>query len=218
MAYSHARHGRKWHGIDRHRRVDPGDVSLALEALSNPEVAQLERQARFATRLRTARTRAGITQRNAASSAGVTELSWRRWEQGLRAPKLWRVEKIASALGCTLAELLVDEPAGACVAEVWISAQTIRDVRSGGRAHALEVAERIGRGLEPLVWQAATGRLPRAQDTPARSKPRRSRAQVLAGLSAAQEASTRARLSYMEGALQRIEADRHAEGAGGGDD
>jgi hypothetical protein len=131
----------------------------------------------------------------------------RRWEQGLHAPKLWTVPKIAAALGCPIASLLVDEPVGACVAEVWISAQTIRDVRSGGRAAALDAAERIARQLEPLIWQASTGRLPREQDTPARSRPRRSRLQMLAAGKQATAARTAARLAAMETELQRIEAE-----------
>ncbi len=173
---------------------------------------------RFGERAINARIRSGLTQTAAARAVGVSRDTLRTWEQGLHAPKFWRIPAIAAAYGCTLAELLVDEPAGACVAEVWISAETIRDVRRGGRAAALEVAERMARRLEPLVWQAATGRMPRAQDTPARARPRRSRAQVLAGLTAAQEAATKARLRHMEDSLQRIEADRQAEGAGGGDD
>jgi hypothetical protein len=58
-----------------------------------------------------------------------------------------------------------------------------------------------------MVWKAASGRLPRHQNTPARSRPRRSRAKVLAGLKAASEARTKAKLAYMEGVLQRIEGE-----------
>lgn len=126
---------------------------------------------------------------------------------------------MAAALDVPLGALLVDEPAGVCVAEVWLSARTIRDVRNGGRAHALEVAERIARSLEPLVWQASTGRLPRDQDTPARSKPRRSRTQVLAGFRAASDARTKARLAYMQGELERgslTRASPHRRGRGRG--
>ncbi len=179
-------------------------------AQSAPGLTRIAEQDRLGRRLTAARQRSGLTQRATAQSVGVTVTTLRSWELGLQAPRFTRFARLAAAYGCTLAELLVDEPAGHCVAEVWISAQTIRDVRAGGRAHALDVAERIGRQLEPLVWQAATGRLPRAQDTPARSKPRRSRAQVLAGLTAANKAATAARLAYARGELERIEADRAA--------
>ena len=98
-----------------------------------------------------------------------------------------------------------------CVAEVWLSAETIRDIRHGGRAAALEAAERIARQLEPLIWQSRTGRLPRAQDTPARAKPRRSRAEVLAGVKAASDARTQARLRYLASEVDAISADPDAD-------
>jgi hypothetical protein len=68
----------------------------------------------------------------------------------------------------------------------------------------------LARPLEPLIWQASTGRLPRDHDQAARSTPRRSCAQVLAGLKAANDARTAARLGYMQDELQRIEAERLA--------
>ncbi len=181
--------------------------ALALERQSLRHGTDLALEARFALRLRAARMRAGITQDAAGKAAGVTGQAWKRWELGHRTPKLWRVPGIAAALGCPIASLLVDEPVGACVAEVWISAQTIRDVRSGGRAASLDAAERIARQLEPLIWQASTGRLPREQDTPARSRPRRSRLQMLAAGKQATAARTAARLAAMESELQRIEAE-----------
>lgn len=127
---------------------------------------------------------------------------------GARTPKLWNVPKIAAAQGVPVASLLVENPHATCVADVWLSADTIRDVRKGGRVAALEAAERIARQLEPLIWQPATGRLPRKQDTPTRSRPRRTRAEVLAGIQAATEARTRARLVHLESELREIAAER----------
>ncbi len=191
-------------------------LALAPERRQNQtalaDYAYLER---FGQRLRAARMRSGITQAAAARAVNTSTTSYVGWEQGLHAPRLRRIAQIASTLGCTLDELLVDEPAGKPVATVWLSAQTIRDVRAGGRAHALDVAERIARSLEPLIWEASTGRLPRNQDTPARARPRRSRPEVLAGRTAATEARTRARLSYMEGELTRIQAERITDPGGG---
>ena len=69
-----------------------------------------------------------------------------------------------------------------------------------------DAAERLARQLEPLVWQTATGRLARAQDTPARAKPRRSRAEVLAGIETATETRTRVRLAHLESELAEITA------------
>jgi hypothetical protein len=114
-----------------------------------------------------------------------------------------------------VASLLVENDRAICAAEVWIGAQTIRDIRLGGRAASLEAAERLTRQLEPLLWQAATGRLPRAQDTPARAKPRRTRAEVLAGVRQASEMAQAAKLRRMQGELRAIQAEPQP-GAGGG--
>ena len=173
-------------------------------------------QEALGTRLRAARIRSGLTQQRAARSVGVATQTLRGWELGLHAPKFWRFPRLSAAYGAPLGALLVDDPAATCLAEVWVGRDTLRDVRAGGRAHALEVAERIARQLEPELWRAATGRLPRAQDTPARAKPRRSRAEVLAGVKAASEASARAKLRALESTLQELTADPQAEGAGGG--
>ncbi len=187
---------------------------MSALALERPQIqasralTDYARDARFGTRVQNARLRAGITQAAAARNTDVTVGTWRSWESGLRAPRYWRLSHIAAALGCTVAELAEDAPQGVCVAEVWLSPASVRQVRQGGRAAALEVAERLARALEPELWRAATGRIPRDQDTPARARPRRSRAQVLAGWQAAQAAATAARLAYAQGELQRIEADR----------
>jgi len=166
--------------------------------------------------LRRARIQSGLSQKRAAASIGVHEHTVRGWEQGLHAPLYWRFPALARAYGCPVASLLEPEAAATCVAEVWVGRDTLRDVRAGGRGRALEVAERIARQLEPELWRAATGRLPRAQDTPARAKPRRSRAEVLAGVKAAAEATQRAKLRALESTLQELTADPQAEGAGGG--
>jgi transcriptional regulator with XRE-family HTH domain len=177
--------------------------------MRNPEVAQRAWLQAFGAHLRAVRIQAGLSQRAVAASAGVHAQSWRRWEQGLRAPKPWRIAPIARALGVPAASLLENDPAGArCVAEVWVSRETLLEIRREGRGRALEVAERIARQLEPELWHAATGRLPRAHDVPARAKPRRTRAEVLAGVQAATEAATRARLRAHEAELERIEAER----------
>jgi hypothetical protein len=117
------------------------------------------------------------------------------------------VPTIAASLGVPIAALLVDDAQGPCIAEVWVSPETLREVKRESRGCALEVSERLSRRLEPAIWEAATGRLPRAQDAPARAKPRRSRAQVLTGIHAADEARTRARLVHLESGLQAIAAE-----------
>ena len=142
---------------------------------------------------------------------GVVVNTWVSWERGTRTPRLWRVPEISAALGVPLGAVLVENGRATCVAEVWMGAETIRDIRRGGRPGALEAAERIARQLEPLLWQAPTGRLPRAQDTPARARPRRSRLEVLAGVKAASEARTQARLRYLASEVDAIGADPEAD-------
>ena len=110
---------------------------------------------------------------------------------------------MASALGVPVGRLLRDD---CVVTEVVISEQTISDVRSNGRRASLEAAERLARQLEPLIYQEAT-RPPVDISAGARPKPRRTRAQVLAGVRAAGEARVRAdQRRAMSGGLVAIRA------------
>lgn len=77
------------------------------------------------------------------------------------------------------------------------------------------MALRLGKQLEPLIWKAATGRLPTGK-APARAKPRRTREQVLAGVAEAQAMRDAARARY---AAQVGNTPREIQaGGGGGDD
>ena len=69
-------------------------------------------------RIRIARTKAGLTMREAAERIGRTKQSWEQWEQGKRHPRMDTMREIAGALGMTVVELLcVGEKAEAVSAE-----------------------------------------------------------------------------------------------------
>lgn len=163
---------------------------------------------RLGERIRNLRLKSGITQKQAATIAGVAEHTLRRWEQGSHAPKLWNVEKLAGALGCPVAALLSDTPGSRVIAEVVVSAETLRSIRAGGHARSAEVAERLAASLEPLLFSASRDALPTLPGS--RARPRRSREAVLAGTTQADEMRRAALLRHAQssGAIQ----------AGGGDE
>lgn len=105
--------------------------------LSNPswEIA-------FGKRLQQARLDARITQKQAAQAAGVVVNTRFSWEQGTRTPRLWRIERIAAAVGVPFGALLVDAPVAVPVADVWLSPQTSQGVRIEAIARPWFVRER----------------------------------------------------------------------------
>lgn len=140
----------------------------------------------LAANIKRLRTNAGLSQDQASTAAKVHPSTWRGWESGSRMPKFWRAPQIARALGVPVASLFDLPGAGRCVAEVVVSDETLRNVRRNGRSASLEAATRLGAALEPVIYAAATGRVPRPGQ-PARAKPRRTREEVLAGVAAAKE-------------------------------
>ena len=128
-------------------------------------------------RIRTLRLTNGLTVDTAARSAGVSRTAWINWERGARVPALSRGAAIARALGEPVGALFASEP----VFEVALTRETVESVRRDGREAARVVAERIASQLEPAIYAAAT-RKPVDISGGARPKPRRTRAQVLAGV------------------------------------
>ncbi|HTK89509.1 MAG TPA: helix-turn-helix transcriptional regulator [Verrucomicrobiae bacterium] len=61
---------------------------------------------RFAVRLRTIRTRRGMTQEALATKVGVSRAYLARLEMGRHDPPLSRLRKLAKALGASVAELV----------------------------------------------------------------------------------------------------------------
>lgn len=66
-----------------------------------------ERKLRFAAALRTARTRAGMSQERAATAVGTSRRHWIRWETGETSPNPAYLERIADVLNAP--ELLESE-------------------------------------------------------------------------------------------------------------
>lgn len=56
--------------------------------------------------IRAARTTQGITQQAAANAAGVTHVTWNRWENNRARPSIDSLKRVATALGTTLSVLL----------------------------------------------------------------------------------------------------------------
>lgn len=157
----------------------------------------------FGTNLRQQRQHAGITTKQAAQAAHVHEQTWRGWELGKRIPKLLRVPSIAQALGIPVLALF--QPF--VVAEVVLSLDTISAVRRAGRDESKLAAERLAAALEPLIYRMATGRTPKLSHD-GRARPRRTREQVLAGITEANKMRQAKALRLQQ---------QTGEGAGGGE-
>ena len=63
--------------------------------------------------LKSIRIRKELTQSELASKCGVTQQAVSQYESGYREPDLETLKKLASALGCTVDELLQDPPESA---------------------------------------------------------------------------------------------------------
>lgn len=135
----------------------------------------------FGRRLRENRLRAGLTYEQTARAAGTHHSTLLRYELGEGVPRPARLARIASALGVPVAQLVTDE---LILAEVRVSPETLDRVRSLGRPAAEEVARRIAANLEALLLAEAT-RPPVDLSKGARPKRRRTRAEVLRGVTEA---------------------------------
>lgn len=137
----------------------------------------------FPAKIRQLRLSHGLTLKAASASAGVHINSWVNWESGRVTPKLWRCGAIARALGVPVAALFTDE---LVVADVVVSAETVKAIRAGGREACQDVAKRLASQLEPVIWAAVTA--PKVDTSPGRrAKRRRTRTEVLAGVKQANE-------------------------------
>jgi len=115
---------------------------------------------------------------------GGTEIKLEAWRERSRAARRLvsdAAARLASALGVPVASLFTDE---LVVAEVRVSDDTLAEICRHGRPHSVVVSERIASRLEPLIWHAAT-RPPVDVSPGARPRRRRTRAEVLAGISEA---------------------------------
>jgi transcriptional regulator with XRE-family HTH domain len=141
----------------------------------------------WAQRLRTIRLSQGLSIKTVAQLVGCAFNTWYNWERGRTRPDLTRAGAIAAALNVPVAALFTDE---LVVAEIVVSQDTVRRIRSEGRGACQDVAERLASRLEPVLWAAVTK--PPADIRPgARPKPRRTRAETLAQLNARPKRTTR---------------------------
>jgi transcriptional regulator with XRE-family HTH domain len=142
-------------------------------------------QHQIAQRIRRARLAAGITIKDAAITAGVSVTTWRAWERGAKTPLLTRGGKIAQALGVPISSLFLPE-GWESVADLALLPETVERVRSGGRPTADELARAVAIEMPEMILAACSRRCP-DPDKP-RSRRRRTRAEVLAGIEAAKQA------------------------------
>jgi DNA-binding XRE family transcriptional regulator len=147
-------------------------------------------------RIRTLRITKGLTQETAARTAGVCVTTWRSWEAGTKQPRLFRGMAIAAALAVPVAALFRDD----VVADVVLSADTVQRIRAEGRPASEEAAKRLASRLETELYEFATRR-PVDVRAGARPKRRRSRAEVLTGIRAAETMRADARSRRQTGAV-----------------
>lgn len=147
----------------------------SLDPMSHPD-----QRATFAAHLRRLRQASGLSIDTAAGHTGVTLTTWRRWEQGASTPRLYRGGAIARALGVPVAALFVDEVAGyRAVSDVVLSPDGVERVKREGLPAAEALAALVAAQLPALILEAVR---PRRPSRDGRSKPRRTRAEVLAGI------------------------------------
>lgn len=122
--------------------------------------------------------------RNVAATAGVSITAYRAWEAGTSTPLLSRLERLVSALGVPACALSAPEGFVA-VTDVQLTPEAAERVRRLGQPEAQRVADQIAGQLTALILQSC--RQPLRPKPDGRGKPRRSRAQVLAGIAEANE-------------------------------
>lgn len=152
-------------------------------------MAYEQEKATLGLRLRRQRLTAGLSTAAAARNANVSLQTWTRWEQGRNCYRPWRAPVIAAALGIPTQQLFTD----ACVlAEFTLREETLERVRNEGPQAIEDAVAAITGQLETLILEASTRR-PVDVRPGARAKRRRSRAEVLAGVRAADRAIARRR-------------------------
>lgn len=119
---------------------------------------------KLAANIRQHRLEAGITQRAAARHAGVSEHTWRRYEDGATTPRSWRLPNIANALDIPLGALFNPN----ITAEIHLSPQTAKAIDAGGQQALDDAIARLAEALRAPLRQAAI----RAMQRPAELRPK----------------------------------------------
>jgi DNA-binding XRE family transcriptional regulator len=141
---------------------------------------------RFGARLRAHRLSQGLSAEKAASAIGCHAQTLRNWERGHTKPPLTWAGSIARSLGIPVDALFTDE----LVFTVVVGPETIQRCRTEGRSAATDAAKRLAARLEPEIYAAATRPAPDLRPG-ARSRPRQTRAERLAELTARTAAKKR---------------------------
>ena len=158
----------------------------------------------LANRIRQSRLDAGLTRRACAQTAHVSEPTWGRWESGAHAPTPDKVPRIARALGVSLEALFLPDGWRAVTA-VNLTPEAVDRVRSRGLPEAEGLATLVAAQLPSLILEACRPSANPKRGT--RAKPRRTRAEVLAGIAEANRMRADAQAQPRQIALSPLEVD-----------
>lgn len=110
----------------------------------------------LAERLRTLRARSGMSVRTLASAAEFSPSFISQVEKGQASPSIASLERIAAALGVTLARLFADECSSDITVVRAVDRQELSSTWSSARVEALMPA-RVGRSLEAVMITISPG-------------------------------------------------------------
>ena len=131
-------------------------------------MSQLDRST-FGPHLRQLRQQAGLSQRIAASHAGITRpQTWQRWENG-GLPQIWRAPAIAHAIGYSLVDLLEPDPSRIWVADLTITPDALARVRKHGTPELARIAEQVAEHAKAKVAELAASPPHNATDPSSRA-------------------------------------------------
>jgi transcriptional regulator with XRE-family HTH domain len=83
-----------------------------------------------ASRLRTARVAAGLTQRQLAETLGVEPITVSRWERGVTSPSLARIRRVAETTGTNTSDLVASAETSPHSAELAALREELDELRA----------------------------------------------------------------------------------------
>jgi len=117
---------------------------IAPECDKKTLIAQTPESDGVATRLRTARRGAGLTQKQLAQALGVEPITVSRWERGVTTPSLPRLRRIAELTETTTSDLVrAPDAMSAHAVELAALREELAETR--------ELVDRVARALERLA-------------------------------------------------------------------
>lgn len=136
----------------RNPHSPPGDSDMGIENLEQTEPAPRDPLGLRLRRLREAR---GLSQREVARRAGVTNATVSLVEQARVSPSVASLRKIAGALGLSLAELFAEEPGPP--RSPFFRADELVEIGSNGVSIRLVAGARPKRALQLLIERYPPG-------------------------------------------------------------